>query len=124
MQGDEGPNRESRTGTGRSMTRKVAGQQAEMPEQRWRVGGGTAEGKASARQACPARAGDSGDGSTGLMEEVLRRANLMAAHQRVVRNGGAPGGASHMHSALPARLFRRQGLVSFLDEYRRLACSV
>src|SRR5690554_2339441 len=73
------------------MTRKVAGQQAEMPEQRWRVGGGTAEGKASARQACPARAGASGDGSMDLMEEVLRRANLMAAHQRVVRNGGAPG---------------------------------
>jgi len=26
-----------------------------------------------------------------LMEQVVRRANLIAAHQRVVRNGGAPG---------------------------------
>jgi RNA-directed DNA polymerase len=42
-------------------------------------------------------------------------------------NGHGPwwnAGASHMHSALPARLFRRQGLVSFLDEYRRLARAV
>ncbi len=42
-------------------------------------------------------------------------------------NGRGPWwnvGAGHMHSALPARFFRRQGLVSFLDEYRRLARSV
>ena len=26
-----------------------------------------------------------------LMEEVLRRENMLAAYERVVRNGGAPG---------------------------------
>jgi RNA-directed DNA polymerase len=33
-------------------------------------------------------------------------------------------GASHLHLALPTRLFRRLGLVSFIDEHRRLARSL
>ena len=31
--------------------------------------------------------------------------------------------ASHMNQAIPTRRLRRMGLLSFLDEYRRLACS-
>ncbi len=31
--------------------------------------------------------------------------------------------ASHMNQAVPTRRLRRMGLLSFLDEYRRLACS-
>jgi RNA-directed DNA polymerase len=41
-------------------------------------------------------------------------------------NGRGPwwnAGASHMHQAIPTRRLRRMGLLSFLDEYRRLACS-
>jgi RNA-directed DNA polymerase len=33
----------------------------------------------------------SGDETPGLIEQVLRRENMLAAYQRVVRNGGAPG---------------------------------
>ena len=62
-----------------------------MPEGSRRVGGGTAEGTGRERQAHAARGENAGDETTKLMEEVLRRENLMAAHQRVVRNGGAPG---------------------------------
>lgn len=41
-------------------------------------------------------------------------------------NGHGPwwnAGASHMHQAVPTRALRQMGLVSFLDERRRLACS-
>ena len=41
-------------------------------------------------------------------------------------NGRGPwwnAGASHMNQAVPTRRLRRMGLLSFLDEYRRLACS-
>lgn len=41
-------------------------------------------------------------------------------------NGRGPwwnAGASHMNQAVPTRRLRRLGLLSFLDEYRRLACS-
>ena len=40
-------------------------------------------------------------------------------------NGRGPwwnAGASHMNQAVPTSMLRRQGLLSFLDEYRRLAC--
>jgi len=32
-------------------------------------------------------------------------------------------GASHMHQAIPNRFLRAPGLLSFLEEHRRLACS-
>ena len=40
-------------------------------------------------------------------------------------NGRGPwwnAGASHMHHAVPTSMLRQQGLLSFLDEHRRLAC--
>jgi len=42
-------------------------------------------------------------------------------------NGRGPwwnAGAGHMNQAMPTRRLRRMGLLSFLDEYRRLACSL
>ena len=68
-----------------------AGKKAEKPERARRAGGGTAEGTGNERQAGTAREGKAGDGAPMLMEEVCARQNLMAAYQRVVRNGGAPG---------------------------------
>lgn len=54
--------------------------------------GSTTHGSNSARQAraaCDDNVGD--ETKMNLMEEVLRRENLIQAHKRVVRNGGAPG---------------------------------
>ena len=62
-----------------------------MPERPRGAGGGTAEGSGVERQARPARGGRAGEGTPLLMEEVLRRENVFAAYERVVRNGGAPG---------------------------------
>ncbi len=64
---------------------------AERPEWARRVGGGTAEGTGTARQAGAARGAKAGEKAPQLMEEVLRRKNVVAAYRRVVRNGGAPG---------------------------------
>ena len=64
---------------------------AEKPERALRVGGGTAEGTDTARQARAARREEVRDGSLELMEKVVRRGNVVAAYKRVVRNGGAPG---------------------------------
>ena len=64
---------------------------AERPERTRRVGGGTAEGTGSVRQAGAARGAEAGEKAPQLMEEVLRRENVVAAYRRVVRNGGAPG---------------------------------
>ena len=64
---------------------------AEKPERTRRVGGGTAEGTGTVRQACAARRGAVRDGSLELMERVVRRGNVVAAYKRVVRNGGAAG---------------------------------
>ena len=73
------------------MSERDAEQRAEMPERPRRVGGGTAEGTGFARQADTARDEHAGDGAPSLMEKALCRENLLAAHRRVVRNGGAPG---------------------------------
>jgi RNA-directed DNA polymerase len=74
------------------MDRGDAGKKAEKPERAGRVGGGTAESTgAGARQAAGASGEKAGDGAPALMEEVLRRENLKAAYERVVRNGGAGG---------------------------------
>jgi RNA-directed DNA polymerase len=73
------------------MTDEGADKQAGMPERPRRAGDGIAEGKGTARQADTARIGPAGDEASLLMEQVVRRENLIAAHQRVVRNGGAPG---------------------------------
>lgn len=73
------------------MTEGGAGKKAGRPERARRVGGGTAEGTGDVRQADTAREGNAEEGAPMLMEEVCARQNLMAAHRRVVRNGGAPG---------------------------------
>ena len=73
------------------MSEGGADKKAEKLEQARRVGGGTAEGRGIARQAGTAREGYAGDGAPMLMEEVCARENLLAAHRRVVRNGGAAG---------------------------------
>jgi RNA-directed DNA polymerase len=62
-----------------------------MPERPRGADGGTVEAPGVERQASAARGENAGEGAPMLMEEVLRRENLMAAHARVVKNGGAPG---------------------------------
>ena len=62
-----------------------------MPERPRRVGGGTAERMGDERQAGPARSDPVGTEASLLMEEVLRRENVLRAYNRVVQNGGAPG---------------------------------
>jgi len=52
---------------------------------------GTGRGKGTVRQASPARTDSGGDRAPSLIEQVVRRENLLAAHARVVRNAGAPG---------------------------------
>lgn len=64
---------------------------AEMPERPRNVGDGIAEDTRTARQTNAARVGHPGDEASLLMEQVVRRENLLAAYQRVARNGGAPG---------------------------------
>ncbi|MCH7890909.1 MAG: group II intron reverse transcriptase/maturase [Gemmatimonadetes bacterium] len=73
------------------MDERDAGKRAERLERAGRVGGGTAEGTGAARQAFRAPGEQAGDETVELMEEVLRRENLMAAYRRVVRNKGAGG---------------------------------
>jgi RNA-directed DNA polymerase len=73
------------------MDESDAVKRAEMPERPQEVGGGTAEVMDAGRQADAVREEPAGDQARSLIEEVLRRENLIAAHERVVRNGGAPG---------------------------------
>jgi RNA-directed DNA polymerase len=73
------------------MGEEDADQKAERPERSRKVGGGTAEGTTLARQT-PTACGEKAEAEARLlMEEVLRRENVMAAYKRVVANGGAPG---------------------------------
>ena len=73
------------------MSETDAGKKAERLERPRRIGGGTAEGTGRARQTDTARAEQTGDGALVSMEAVVRRENVTAVYQRVVRNGGAPG---------------------------------
>ena len=73
------------------MTERDADQNAEMRERAGRGRGGTAASTARVRQAVTAREEVSTTETSRLMEEVLRRENLIRAHARVVGNGGAPG---------------------------------
>src|SRR5678815_1048021 len=43
------------------------------------------------RQARPVHSGTTGDSAAMLMEQVVRRENLLAAYERVRANKGAPG---------------------------------
>ena len=73
------------------MSETDAGKKAERLERPRRIGGGTAEGTGRARQTDTARGEQTGDGALVSMEAVVRRENVTAVYQRVVRNGGAPG---------------------------------
>ena len=73
------------------MSEEDAAKKAEMPERPRKVGGGTAEDTGFERQADTAHRENAGDETSRLMEEVLRRENVLAAYKRVVRNGGAAG---------------------------------
>ena len=62
-----------------------------MPERPAAGSGGTATDEGLEDQAGTAQEEHSGDETTAMIEEVLRRENMRKAYQRVVRNGGAPG---------------------------------
>jgi RNA-directed DNA polymerase len=64
---------------------------AERPERPTQGSGGTATGVGLEEQAGAAHEEYSGDETTELIEEVLRRENMRKAYKRVVQNGGAPG---------------------------------
>jgi len=62
-----------------------------MPGPPRKTGDGIADDTGSVRQTRAAHSGPVGDGTTTLMDQVLRRENLFAAYRRVKGNGGAPG---------------------------------
>jgi retron-type reverse transcriptase len=68
-----------------------ADRRAEMPEDSRKVAGGTREKKEGERQASTAVKEKTQPGAKVLMEEVLRRENMLRALRRVRSNKGAPG---------------------------------
>jgi RNA-directed DNA polymerase len=78
-------------GAKHSMSEPDAERKAEMPEQRSRIGGGTAEGRSSARQADAACDATAEDQILVTLEQVLSRENMWRAYRRVTSNAGAPG---------------------------------
>ena len=77
-----------------------ADRRAEMPEDSWRVAGGTGEKKERERQASTAVKEKTQPGAEMVLEEVLRRENMLSALRRVRSNKGAPG-IDGMTGALP-----------------------
>jgi len=75
----------------RSSGDRGADKKAEKLEPTRQDSGGTAKLSGEARQTSTARGENAGSTGGALLEEVLRRENVLAAYQRVVRNGGAPG---------------------------------
>jgi RNA-directed DNA polymerase len=73
------------------MSEEGADKTAERPERPRENGGGTTVPAGSERQTDTACRVTAGDKTPQLMEEVLRRENVLAAYKRVVRNGGASG---------------------------------
>src|SRR5512139_3667435 len=68
-----------------------ADKRAEMPEDSRKVAGGAGERKERERQASTAVKEKTQPGAMGLLEEVLRRENMLSAFRRVRSNKGAPG---------------------------------
>lgn len=68
-----------------------AGMKAEMLKPPRRAGGGTADGTGLEREPDTTLSESTGDEATMLMEQMVRRSNMLAAYRRVVANGGAPG---------------------------------
>ena len=75
----------------RSSDDRDADKKAEKLEPPVKDSGGTAKVTGAARQVSTARRENAGSEDRALLEEVLRRDNVLAAYQRVLRNGGAPG---------------------------------
>ena len=73
------------------MREEGADKRAGMPERIGKVGDGIAEDIDLARQTRTARDEEAGTKAPMLIDQVVCRANLIQAHERVVRNGGAPG---------------------------------
>ncbi len=74
------------------MDERDADEKAEMPEHTRDVGDGIADvAGEGARQTSTAQDEVTNGGTLPLMEEVLRRENLVKAYTRVVQNKGAPG---------------------------------
>lgn len=73
------------------MTERDADQSAAMREHTGRGRDGIAASTGRVRQAVTAREERPHTETSRLMEEVLRRENLIRAHARVVPNGGAAG---------------------------------
>lgn len=90
-QGGKGPNMKRRTGAEHSTSEGGAARRSETTKRPREEGGGTAHGPGNARQADAACDENTGDETQFLMEKVLRRENMIAAHQRVKQNKGAPG---------------------------------
>ena len=91
MRGSEGLNMEDRQGTEISTDEGDADRMAEMPEDSRRVAGGTRKSTERERQASAAEKENTQPEATILMEEVVRRENLLEALKRVRSNQGAPG---------------------------------
>jgi hypothetical protein len=70
---------------------KDAATKTEMLSRTQKPRRGTAGETSPVRQMGTARADSGGDEALTLIEQVVRRENLVAADARVVRNGGAPG---------------------------------
>jgi RNA-directed DNA polymerase len=68
-----------------------ADRRAEMPEDSRKVAGGTSEKKEREHQASTAVKEETQPGARMLLEEVLRRENMLSALRRVRSNKGAPG---------------------------------
>jgi len=62
-----------------------------MPEDSRKVAGGTGENKERERQASTAVKEKTQPGAERLLEEVLRRENMLSAFRRVLSNKGSPG---------------------------------
>lgn len=73
------------------MDQRDAEQRVEMPESPRRVGGGTADGTGVERHGATAPIENAEQETMALMQQVVRRGNMLAAYKRVVRNGGAAG---------------------------------
>ena len=73
------------------MHERGADTRAETPGPPRKAGGGTAEDTGLVRQACAAPDEHAEDETLLLMERVVHRQNMLAAHRRVVRNRGAAG---------------------------------
>jgi len=68
-----------------------SGKRDGKPARAMAVNGGTVSNQGNESQTSTACDENAGDKTTRLMEEVLRRENLIEAHKRVKRNKGAPG---------------------------------